>query len=570
VKSLRTRLVAGVSLVAVLPLSAALLLFGSRVKTLLETQTADRLRGSLTAIQEVVRQDGRSAAGKLELLANDPALKRLFFLRSAWSRDLNDYVGARRALLGLDFLTVVDSNGTIVATASSARGAQATAMRPDGPSSISSEPTIETLADSSGLSLTASAPILYRDRIAAGVLRGGVILDGDALRRLGGGSGLGLALRDRDGRTVATTLGGVPIPWSTIPPEGGRVRLGGGSVATLDVPLDIGAPPFATILGATSTAATDEAIASLRTLTGLLALLGLGLSVVLAVLWSRQVSRPVERLAAFSQKLAQGEWDEPLTLKSVRELETLVSALDRMRSDLKAYRERLLASERQAAWSQMARKVAHEVKNPLTPIAISVADLKRSYAQQRPDFPAILDQAVRTVEEEVATLRRMLQEFSDYGRFPTPRIEPCRAADLIADLEALYAPEAAAGRIEISRPAADLVVPADRAQIRQALINLVKNGFEATEGGGRVTVAAARNGRALEITIADSGPGLTADQRANLFAPGFTTKPGGSGLGLTIVERIVSDHRGTIAVSENAPHGTVFRIDLPLAPGAMP
>jgi two-component system nitrogen regulation sensor histidine kinase NtrY len=286
---------------------------------------------------------------------------------------------------------------------------------------------------------------------------------------------------------------------------------------------------------------------------------------LLAVLWSRQVSRPVERLAAFSERLAHGEWDEPLALRSVRELETLVSALDRMRLDLRQYRKRLITSERQAAWSQMARKVAHEVKNPLTPIAISVADLKRSYEQKRPDFPAILDQAVRTVEEEVETLRSLLQEFSDYGRFPAPRMEPFHASDLVADLEALYARETATGRIEFSRPGAEVVLPADRGQIRQALINLVKNGLEATEEGGRVTVAAGSNGSALEITVADTGPGLTSEQRANLFVPGFTTKPGGSGLGLTIVERIVSDHQGAVSVEDNAPHGTLVRIRLPLA-----
>ena len=134
-------------------------------------------------------------------------------------------------------------------------------------------------------------------------------------------------------------------------------------------------------------------------------MLGLALAVLLGLLWSSQVSRPVERLAAFSQRVAQGEWDEPLTLESVRELQTLVAALDRMRGDLRAYRERLVASERQAAWSQMARIVAHEVKNPLTPIAISIADLKRSFDQQRPDFPAILEQAVRTIGDEVDALQ---------------------------------------------------------------------------------------------------------------------------------------------------------------------
>src|SRR6185503_15743989 len=107
---------------------------------------------------------------------------------------------------------------------------------------------------------------------------------------------------------------------------------------------------------------------------------------------------------------------------------------DRMRADLRGYRDRLRTSERHAAWSQMARQVAHEVKNPLTPIAVSVADLRRSFEQKRPDFPQILDQAVRTIGEEVESLKRLLQSFSELGRMPEPHPEPCVLDDLLGDL----------------------------------------------------------------------------------------------------------------------------------------
>src|SRR6185436_10510105 len=117
-----------------------------------------------------------------------------------------------------------------------------------------------------------------------------------------------------------------------------------------------------------------------------------------------------------------------------------------------------------------------------TPIAISVADLKRSYDQKRPDFPEILDQAVRTVGEEVETLRRLLQEFSDFARIPPPRPEKCGVSRLLADLETLYGSEIAAGRLVVRRPGEEIAFTADSGQIRQALINLVKNGLEALNG----------------------------------------------------------------------------------------
>jgi two-component system nitrogen regulation sensor histidine kinase NtrY len=219
----------------------------------------------------------------------------------------------------------------------------------------------------------------------------------------------------------------------------------------------------------------------------------------------------------------------------------------------------------------MARKVAHEIKNPLTPIAVSVADLRRSYDQRRPDFPQVLDQAVRIVGEEVERLKSLLQEFSDFGRFPAPRLATCELRELLGGLEGLHARDVAEGRLEISRPIPEIRWSADAAQLRQALVNLVKNGLEAASENGKVTVSAMAHDsvaegepRALEISVADDGPGLTPEQMAGLFVPEFTTKASGSGLGLTITEKIVSDHGGTIVVEPRAPRGTVFHVRLPL------
>jgi len=370
-------------------------------------------------------------------------------------------------------------------------------------------------------------------------------------------------LGDPAGRAYVATRGGLAASAFVDTAATVRVSLEGGSYLARTVPLAIGPAPPARITGLVSTAASDGAIAALQWTAALLGLLGLALAITLALVWSSQVSRPVERLAAFSDRIARGEWDQPLALESIRELEALVASLDRMRRELVAQRERLVTSERQAAWGQMAREIAHEARNPLTPIAVSVADLKRSYELGRPEFPQILDQAVRTIGEEVGTLKRLLQEFADFGRLPPPQLAPCRMADVFVDLETLYAGEIGAGRLAISRPGREIVLSADRGQLRQALVNLVKNGLEALDGEGRVTLAVEANEGAVEIAVSDTGPGLTEAQRASLFVPGFTTKAKGSGLGLTIVERIVNDHRGTIAVVSAAGHGTAVRLRLP-------
>jgi signal transduction histidine kinase len=568
--SLRSRLILGFSLVAVIPLAIAMVLLTERIETMVRAQAAERLGAALGAMQAEVASDGRRITEKLAILARDPQLKRLYLLKPSGGRDLSEYLAERGFLLGLDFLTVSDMSGRVVGDGSAVmaaerRGEPTVRVEPE-PGSGPHGPAIERLIGGVGLAMAASAPIRYQNDVA-GLLHGGLAFDAAFLSRLGKANGIQLILRDPEGRVVATTLertGAAEVPARAAVE---RVRVARRPYLSQSFPLRIGAAPGPTITGMIPTDAADRTVATMQITSALLGALGLGIAVFLGVLWSSQVSRPVERLARYSHKLAQGEWDEPLTLHSVRELKTLVSALERMRRDLTGYRERLVVSERQAAWSEMARKVAHEIKNPLTPIAISVADLKRSYEQQRADFPAILDQAVRTIGDEVETLKRLLSEFSDFGRFPAPRPAPCRVSQLLADLEALYGRDVAAGRLALPRLEEEITISADAGQIRQALVNLIHNGLEALAGKGHVTVSAEDRGGALLLTVSDTGPGLSEDQRAHLFKPGFTTKSHGSGLGLTIVERIVNDHGGTVSVESKAASGTTFRIRLPFAPG---
>jgi nitrogen fixation/metabolism regulation signal transduction histidine kinase len=413
------------------------------------------------------------------------------------------------------------------------------------------------------LTLSASAPVRYLGE-SVGVVRGGVVLDAAFLARLKRAAGVELVLSDGAGQRVATTFDdALPLP-PAARLEAGHVTLAGRSYLSRSAALAIGPEPHARITGLVSTAAADQTIGALRTTSVLLGLVGLAIAIGLGAWWSSQVSRPVEQLAAFSERIARGRWDEPLALHSVRELQTLVAALDRMRRELSAYRARLVTSERQAAWSQMARMVAHEVKNPLTPIAVSVADLKRSFDQQRADFPEILDQAVATIAAEVDALKHLLQEFSDFARLPAPTFASCRLSDLMADLKTLYGAEVARGRLTFDATGPDVTFTADRGQLRQALINLIKNGLEAAGDSGRVEVRAGVAGADLTLAVSDSGPGFSAEEKANLFVPDFTTKAHGSGLGLTIVERIVNDHGGTITVAADPARGTTFRILCPL------
>jgi len=563
--SLRSRLILGSSLIAVVPLAVAILLLSHRMGATMHAQASSRLDAALGALRAQLASDGRTTAERIRLLARDPQLRRLYLVRPEASADLAGYLAERRFLLGLDALRILDTTGVVVADGAAA-GTPAT---PASAGVVTEGVAMARVTGDSALAMVARAPIVYAGR-PAGVLEGAVLLDAGHLARLRTASGIDLVLGDPAGRAFAATRRGLAESAFVDTTATVRVSLAGGSYLARTVPLAIGPAPPARITGLVSTAASDGAIAALQWTAALLGLLGLALAIALALVWSSQVSRPVERLAAFSDRIARGEWDQPLALESVRELEALVASLDRMRRELVAQRERLVTSERQAAWGQMAREIAHEARNPLTPIAVSVADLKRSYELGRPEFPQILDQAVRTIGEEVGTLKRLLQEFADFGRLPAPRLTACHVADLLAHLEALYAGEIAAGRLAVLRPGREIMLSADAGQVRQALVNLVQNGLEALDGDGRVTVAAATPDGAVEIAVSDTGPGLTAAQRANLFVPGFTTKTRGSGLGLTIVERIVSDHGGTITVLPGTGRGTTVTMRLSLNPKGNP
>ena len=568
-RSLRSRLVIGSALIAVLPIALVTLVLSQRLQSQVRAQATQRLNDALGGLESELDRDGRRMDVQLGQLAGDPALKRLYLLRPSGSRDLSEVLAGRRALLGLDFLEIADTHGVVVADAA-ADGISD--VRPDSASARASAggtPGHAVLAMSvngaPAFALASARQIPYENDWV-GSVRGGLWLDAGFLARLKRTGGVDLVLVDRTGRALVSTL----------PDAGGRSFTLGRSITRVDGPggrylargLALGASAgTAGILGLVSTAASDHAIRTLQISAALLGLLALALAILLGGVWSSQVSRPVERLAAFSQRVAQGEWDEPLELRSVRELETLVAALDRMRADLRSYRTRLVASERQAAWSQMARNVAHEVKNPLTPIAVAVADLKRSFEQKRADFPEILERAVHTVTEEVDTLKRMLQEFTDFARLPAPVKTRCSAADVMNDLEGLYSHDVAAGRLAFARPAAPVTFQADAGLLRRALVNLIKNGLEAVNGNGRVMVSAAADPADVEFAVRDDGPGLSPGQREQLFVPGFTTKPDGSGLGLTLVERVVTDHGGTVTVESEPGRGTRFRLRIPRGPG---
>ena len=226
----------------------------------------------------------------------------------------------------------------------------------------------------------------------------------------------------------------------------------------------------------------------------------------------------------------------------------------------------LIQAQQMAAWNEAARRIAHEIKNPLTPIRLSAERLLHKHRQGDPGLGKAIEDGADIIVREVVNLQGMVDEFSRYARMPRPRPARVDLGKLVGDTLSLY--RGLKPGVEVEADVAPEVseVWLDAEQIRRALINLLDNAVEATEAPGRVTVAAHRDGRnggSVRIRVADTGRGIPPEARDKLFLPYFSTKGRGTGLGLAIVNRIVTDHQGTIQVEDNAPRGTVFTVELP-------
>jgi two-component system nitrogen regulation sensor histidine kinase NtrY len=221
-------------------------------------------------------------------------------------------------------------------------------------------------------------------------------------------------------------------------------------------------------------------------------------------------------------------------------------------------------AQRMAAWREVARRIAHEVKNPLTPISLSAQRLKRKYGTAISD--PVFDECTRMIIDHVELIRNLVNEFSAFARFPAANPAPCKLLPIIEETIALYREGHPLVSFNLSSNGEPPILNMDRRQIKQALINLVDNAISAMRRRGRIDILVSEDAaqERVLIEVADSGPGIADDVKARLFEPNFSTKTTGMGLGLTIVNSIISDHQGRVRVEDNAPAGARFIIELPL------
>jgi len=296
----------------------------------------------------------------------------------------------------------------------------------------------------------------------------------------------------------------------------------------------------------------------------IVAVTGILMAIVLSWWATARITRPVRRLAESAGRVAAGNWGATVEIATTDEIGQLARAFNRMTHELVEQRERLVQAERVAAWRELARRLAHELKNPLFPLQITVENMQRARDSYPDQFDEVFREGTSTLLAELSNLKQIIGRFSDFAKMPAPEMQPVNFNELVTETMRLFEAQLVKANIRASAQLDPAVrpVPADAEQMTRALRNLVLNAIDAMPGGGTLAVRTKAVGAGVRLEVSDTGQGLTPEECERLFTPYYTTKTHGTGLGLAIVQSVVSDHKGRIAVDSEKGKGTTFRIDL--------
>jgi two-component system nitrogen regulation sensor histidine kinase NtrY len=225
----------------------------------------------------------------------------------------------------------------------------------------------------------------------------------------------------------------------------------------------------------------------------------------------------------------------------------------------------MIKAQRMAAWREVARRIAHEIKNPLTPIQLSAQRLRKRYLDKLPEDGAVFDECTKTIVKQVEELKGMVNEFSNFARMPASQPSLNHLNEIVRETLVLFQEAHKEVRIEFV-PHHLPVLNIDRDQMKRVMINLIKNSLAAIDGEGEIKIQTSYDPKlqVVRLEVSDDGCGIPDEDKGRLFEPYFSTKKSGTGLGLTIVNAIIADHNGYIRVRDNKPKGTTFLIELPV------
>jgi two-component system nitrogen regulation sensor histidine kinase NtrY len=295
---------------------------------------------------------------------------------------------------------------------------------------------------------------------------------------------------------------------------------------------------------------------------------GIVLAILLSSWAAARVTRPIEQLALAAQDVAGGNWSAQVEVSGGDEVGQLAESFNRMTAELLNQKERLVQAERVAAWRELARRLAHELKNPLFPLQLTVENLLRAKQCSPEQFEEVFRESSATLLAEISNLKAIVGRFSEFSKMPQPQLQRVQLNEMVRGVVQLFH----AQRQAPGHPPIDCKLDldpnlessaADPELLHRALSNLVLNAMDAMPQGGTLILRTRRTDGKVRIEVADTGSGLTPEECEKIFTPYYTSKQHGIGLGLAIVQSVVSDHGGTIRVKSELGQGTTFLIELP-------
>jgi nitrogen fixation/metabolism regulation signal transduction histidine kinase len=286
-------------------------------------------------------------------------------------------------------------------------------------------------------------------------------------------------------------------------------------------------------------------------------------AVAAAAYFSNRITAPLSRLALATEQVATGNWNSTIPEHGRDEVGQVINAFNRMVGQLQENQERLVSLEKMATWREIARVLAHEIKNPLTPIQLTIQQLRDKYDGSDPNYRRLLFECTDIIHDEVESLRNLVREFSDFARMPAMQKEITQIVDVIHEAVRLF------NTFAITVHAASVPeLPLDAEQMRRAFINLLENAVAAADVHRRIDIRVTLLASQIQVQVSDNGPGIAPHLLNRIFEPYFTTKHRGMGLGLAVVKKVIEEHGGKISAANAADCGAVFTILLPIHPPA--
>jgi len=561
--SFRTKIILATTFTLIVTVWAVAWAASAAITRTFEKRDARRTDALVSQVRREFARRGDEIARRVEGIANSEDLQRIAATLGGPSADTAQYVsdaGGFAREQALDFLEIVGPDGSIISSAQwPARFgykepwlAQVQDWKPQ-PAFLKKE-DLEDGTTALGLEAVRSVPTTT----GAVYIAGGQRLDTQAaLDSLPRADGMDLCL-DRGNDIVGNCAG--------------NRQAAAPDRSVTSIPLVGRDNALMAKLLVVSSRADLLSLKSFIRKTALLAGFG-GVLLGLVLSWwaASRVTRPLQSLAGSVRQVASGDWDVRAPIQSRDEVGQLAKDFNTMTRQLVEQKQRIIQTERVAAWRELARRLAHELKNPLFPLQITVENLQRVRERSPEEFEEVFRESTATLLSELDNLKAIIGRFSDFAKMPAPQLETVDVNEVARDVVRLFAaqfiapgrpPIAARLDLEENLPKVD----ADPEQLRRALRNLILNAMDAMPNGGDLIVRTRAVDGRVAIEVSDTGEGLTQEECERLFTPYYTTKRHGTGLGLAIVQSVVADHHGSIAVNSEPGKGASFRIELQAKP----